>query len=63
MIVKELKNFLNQFPDNMDVFVCGGKTDFEYGLLISVYVKEIEFKEDPSGETPAKDKVVILDEE
>jgi hypothetical protein len=63
MKVKELKEKLNEFPDNMDVFVSERVTDFSYGLVNSVYIKEINFVEEPGGEVLSCDKVVIIDED
>lgn len=64
MTVKKLKEQLSKFPDHMDVFVAERKTEFTYGLVNSIYEKEITFGDwaDPDfGET--KDTVVIIDEE
>lgn len=64
MTVKELKEKLNKFPDNMEVFMAERKTEFTYGLLNSVKKDEINFKENPyDEEVLARDTVVILDEE
>ena len=63
MTVKELIKKLQEFPPNMDVFVSERITEFKYGLLNSVYIKEINFLEEPDGEVISIDKVVILDEE
>lgn len=63
MTVKELKEKLNEFPDDMVVFVSERVTDFSYGLVNSVYIKEINFTEEPGGEVLSRDKVVIIDEE
>ncbi len=63
MNVKELKQLLEQYPNNMEVFMAERKTDFAYGLLNNVRQQEIDFKEEPEGESLAKDMVVILDEE
>lgn len=63
MTVKELKQQLAKYPDNMDVFMAERKTEFSYGLVNSAIVKEINFVEEPGGEVLSKDKVVVLDEE
>lgn len=62
MTVKELKEKLSQYPDHMEVFMAERITDFTYGLVNSVGVKEINFMEDPDGEVLSRDKVVVLDE-
>lgn len=64
MTVKQLKEKLAQYPDNMDVFVAERATDFAYGLVNSVRSEEITFGDwaDPDfGEV--KDTVVVIDEE
>jgi len=66
MTVKELKQALASYPENMDVFVAERKSDFAYGLVNSVRMEEITFVENPDfekGDVQAKDTVVILDEE
>lgn len=63
MTVKQLREELARHPDNMDVFVAERKTEFAYGLVNSVYVKEIGFTEDPFGAELSKDTVLIIDEE
>ncbi len=64
MTVKELKEELQQYPDNMEVFVAERKTEFTYGLVNSVTCKKINFKEDPyDDEIMATVTCVILDEE
>jgi hypothetical protein len=63
MTVKELKEHLGQYPDDLDVFMAPRKTEFYYGLLNSVRIKTINFMEDPEGEPLSSDEVIILDEE
>lgn len=65
MNVKSLKEKLKYMPDNMEVFLAGGKTDFAYGLLNSAYVKEIVFSEsqDDDDSPQATVECLILDEE
>lgn len=67
MTVKQLIEQLKQYPDNMDVFLAERKTDeFEFGLLNSVYDKEITFVDGlgwPEYDEAPKVKCVILDEE
>lgn len=68
MTVKELKEMLSTYPDNMEVFLDERMTDeFEFGLLNTVFMKEIKFSECSSGGSytgspEAKDTVVILSE-
>jgi len=69
MTVKQLREKLSQYPDNMDVFVAERKTEFSYGLVNSVRMDEITFAENPDfedfdeEEVSARDTVVIIDEE
>lgn len=66
MTVKELKEQLSQFDENMDVFVADRKTEFAYGLVNSVKTAEITFAENPDfseDEVLATDTVVVIDEE
>ncbi len=65
MTVKEVKEALKDLPDNMDVFVAERKTGFGYGLVNSVFTKEIAFSEDPDHipTNAPKVKVVVFDEE
>jgi len=63
MTVKELKEKIYKLPDNMDVFISERKTEFEYGLVNSAYVQEINFMEEPDGKVLSRDKVVVIDED
>lgn len=75
MTVKQLKEALEKYPDNMQVFVAERKTEFTYGLVNSVTSREITFSEYPDlndteqkesweiEEELPKETVVILDEE
>lgn len=64
MTVKELKEALAKYPDNMDVFMDERKTEFAYGLLNGVHLERISFEEDPDGGgARADDDVIILSEE
>lgn len=63
MTVRQLKEELSKYPDNMDVFVADRKTEFAFGLVNSAYTKELSFHEDFEGKPIAFETVVILDEE
>ncbi len=64
MTVKELKQQLEKYPDNMEVFMAERKTEFTYGLLNTVGSQLIHFKESSDDEKSlAEETVVILDEE
>lgn len=63
MTVKQLKEELAKYPDNMDVFMAERKNEFAYGLVNSVEKKKINFMEDVGGEVLATDNAIILDEE
>lgn len=63
MTVKQLKQALDEFPDNLEVFVAERKTEFRFGLVNNVYDKLINFSEEPDSKPLAKSKVVVIDEE
>lgn len=63
MHVGELKQLIKDLPDSMEVFIDERVTEFTYGLLNTVTVKQINFKEDPDGETLSQEVVVVLGEE
>jgi hypothetical protein len=64
MTVKQLKEKIANLPDTMEVFVCGGKTEFTYGLLNSASVQRIRFHQIPEYEDcVAFQDVLVLDEE
>lgn len=63
MTVAQLKKAIENLPDNMDVFVGERETDFLYGLVDKIEVKEINFYESPDEDKPlASDRVLILSE-
>ena len=62
MTKADLIKQLEPYPDNMEVFIAERKTDFGYGLLGSVEVREIPFKEEPDSKSMATDSVIVLDE-
>ncbi len=63
MTIKELKQVINDLPDNMDVFLGERLTEFTYGLLNSAEVKVIGFGEDFDGDPASEDKVLLLTED
>lgn len=64
MTVKQLRDELSKYPDEMDVFMAERKTEFAYGLVNSTTQKVVNFMEQPSDETSlATVMAVILDEE
>lgn len=63
MTIKELKQKIENLPDNMEVFMDERKTEFTYGLVNSAFVEGIGFQEDPDAEVLAYDTVLILTEE
>jgi len=62
MTVKQLREELTKYPDNMDVFLAERKTEFDYGLLNSVRKEKINFMEEPDSKPLSSDVVIILDE-
>lgn len=63
MTVKQLKQELDKYPENMDVFVAERKTEFSFGLVNSIYKREINFMEESDGEPLSRDFVIVIDEE
>lgn len=63
MTVKELKQKIENLPDLMEVFVDERVTDYTYGLVNTAMVKEIDFSEDPGGESLCSEEVLVLSEE
>lgn len=59
MTVKELKNGLSKYPDDMPVYLAERVTEYDYGLLNSIEHAEIEIDEDNETLTIA----IILTEE
>lgn len=63
MTVSQLKKAIENLPDNMYVFVGERESDFMYGLVDKIQVKEINFYESPDDDTPlGVDRVLILSE-
>jgi hypothetical protein len=46
MTIKELKEKINDYPDNMQVFVPSSKGDYEFGKVYSVHELEITMQND-----------------
>ena len=63
MTKSELIKKLEPYPDNMEVVLAERKKGFGFGSLNSVESKEVPFMEEPDGKEPARDTVIILDEE
>lgn len=63
MTVKELKQQLEKYPDHMLVFVGERMTDFTYGMVNTVSLKEISFMEEPGDEPLATYTVVVIEED
>lgn len=63
MIIKELKDKIQNLPDLMEVYVDERMTNFRYGLVNSAQVREINFMEEPDGEALCKDNVFVLSED
>lgn len=62
MTVKQLKEELSKYPDDMQVFMDERITDFTYGLVNSLQSKKIDFMEEPDGKVLSSDEVVIVSE-
>lgn len=66
MTIKELKEKIENLPDNMDVFIGERVTEFAFGLANSGRVRTIHFydESDPDNEDlQAEEECFILNEE
>ena len=66
MNIKQLKDKIENLPDNMEVFIGERVTEYSYGLVNSAEVRNILFydMDDPDNEEiQAKDEVLVLTEE
>jgi len=64
MTVRELKQQLEKYPEDMTVFMDERVTSFQYGLLNGVRSQRIEyFKEEMDTEPESSEICVILSEE
>lgn len=61
MTVKELKEKLNEYPDNLDVFLYS-TSEFGIGLANNVYVDNAKFSETPNGKALCTDRVLIIED-
>lgn len=61
MTVKHLKNELEKYPENMDVFIdTDFVSEFRFALVDIIESKEITFSEEPEGKRLDTDKVIVL---
>lgn len=68
MTLNEFREKTAHMPGSYELFQVSAKTEFKYGLINSVYVKEIPFTEDPNPDEDydgprTTETVLILDEE
>ena len=63
MNIKELKEMIKDIPDNTEIFVGKRMTEFDYGLINSAKIKEINFMEDFGDKPLCKANVLVLEEE
>lgn len=62
MTKKELIKALEPFEENMEVFLDERVSEFDYGLLNTVRVQKINFREEPDGEDLASYDCIVLSE-
>lgn len=62
MTVKQLKEKLSAFPDEMDVFFSEIQTGFNFAPVEMVYQKEMNMLDGEDGKVLATQDVVVLDE-
>lgn len=60
--IKDLKEFIKDLPDNMDVMIEATETDFDYANTSGFEVKEIGYSEEPESKPLSKDTVLIIKE-
>lgn len=64
MNVKQLKEKLNEFPDDMDVFIPSTISDFDYGMVNSVSSKQISFYDEGDDSIePVEIECLVLTED
>ncbi|TWP23500.1 hypothetical protein ETU10_07190 [Apibacter muscae] len=63
MTVKELKEYIADLPDNMDVMIMQVNDDFRYNLLQNSEVKEVNFIDPSNKEVYAFEACLILSDE
>ena len=65
MNVKELKEKLNSYPDEMTVYMAERKTEYAFGLVNSVSEHIISILDEPyyDDEDAPKETVLVFDEE
>lgn len=63
MTLGEFKKATKDMPDHLELFVAERKTEFSFGMVNSVFIKKINFMEDPNGPVLSKSEVIVLDEE
>lgn len=63
MTVRQLKQRLKHYPDDLEIYVPERSTDFAYGMIEHVESKEINFMEEPGGEIIGRQKVLVLSED
>lgn len=61
MTVKELREKLDEYPDNMDVYLQS-TSQFGVGLANEVYVENIKFSEEPNSKPLCSEKVLIIED-
>lgn len=63
MTKKDLIKALEPFDENMEVFLDERVSEFDYGLLNTVRVQKINFREEPDGKDLASYDCIILSEQ
>jgi len=63
MTLGEFRKQTKDLPDNLEMFMDERLTEFKYGLVNTVQVKEINFMEEPNGEVLSTDKVLAISED
>jgi hypothetical protein len=61
MTVKKLKDYLNKYPDDMQVFIEKKETEFRFAPIESAKKKKIKFI--GGGKPEPKEDVVVLSDD
>lgn len=63
MTIKELKQKIENLPDNMEVWIDERQTDFRYGYAHNAEVRNIGMQEEPGSKILASEECFVIFEE
>ena len=62
MNVAQLKEKLNDYPDNMEIAIRSTESEFSFAPINQLTEVDVDFKEDPHGKVLNTQKCLLLDE-